>query len=116
MSIYYGRFRHLCDINGSSEKAQEDLMGFFEIGSQRKYIEKQITNLIEFSEIDSQEEYIKKQIIGEFEDVFIGEFGKYGRSYVLRDFGKVIAGKGRLVQEEAYTNSDLEKLAEKAFE
>jgi len=96
MPIYYGRFRHICGLDGDSENIQEDLMGFFEI--------------------DSSKGYIKKQIIEQFEDVFRGEFGKYGRSYVLRDFGKIVVGKGRLVQEEVYTHSDLEKLAEKAFE
>jgi hypothetical protein len=96
MPNYYGRFRHICTFNNDPELVQEDLMGFFNV--------------------DSAKGHIKKQIVDQFEEVFRGEFGKYGRSYVLRDFGKVVDGRGRLVQEEVYLEGELERLAEKAFD
>lgn len=95
MTTYYGRFRHVTSFERDSE-APEDLMGFFEV--------------------DSSRGHIKNQIIEQFESVFKEGYGKYGRSYILRDFGKVTAGKGRLVKEEVYLEGDLERLAEKAFE
>jgi hypothetical protein len=78
------------------ESVQEDLMGFFDV--------------------DSSKGKVKDQIIAQFEQVFKREYGRYGRSYVLRDFGRVIVGRGRLVQEEVYLEGELEELAEKAFE